>query len=118
MAQTSGSLATPEALPSLIACLQHDVSARVRKECVTCAVADSGELAVKGLCLALTDASRNVRRSAVQALGTLQDRQATPALIGVLLTDADSYVPVGCRPSLAKTSSAGCHLGIDRVARK
>jgi len=102
VAQTSGSLATPKALPSLIACLQHDVSARVRKECVTALWRIQGELAVKGLCLALTDASRNVRRSAVQALGTLQDRQATPALIGVLLTDADSYVRWDAAQALQK----------------
>ncbi|MFZ4828995.1 MAG: HEAT repeat domain-containing protein [Phototrophicaceae bacterium] len=102
VAQMSGSLATHKAIPHLIECLQHDVSARVRKECVTALGRIQGELAVEGLCFALTDSSRNVRRSAVQALGTLQDHKAVPALIGVLLTDTDSYVRWDAAQALQK----------------
>lgn len=102
VAQMSGSLVTPNAVPSLIECLQHDVSARVRKECVTALGRIQGASAVEGVCLALVDSSRNVRRSAVQALGTLQDRTAVPSLIGVLLTDVDSYVRWDAAQALQK----------------
>jgi HEAT repeat protein len=83
---------TADVVTHLKRALKADRHAQVRRACAEALGNMDAERSIDGLLEALNDRSKLVRRAAVQSLCLLNDLDAVPALVGVLLGDPDSYV--------------------------